>query len=532
MAVPKNSELETRYLKIIKETSAMTASMILNSDVVLFDHGTETEFNRATLLNIPIVKPSWLTQCQSSKAQEPLDNHILSQFPAPNDEFSTQFSVSSPFQAESFDDTERATQTPSPAANTKKRTFSETENLFESSPSLWEAAHPVGVVEGTTPKMVLQESVNLMDSFCSPELDFSQSGSHKVAILNESPNLMDMNVSENLIDEVVLPPKPILLVNHFPEPIQSPTRERKRKKVTFKDVGEPVREVRSRRVSDAFPSVFKQEEEEMKEVADVNIDEIDEAIAIDREDLLAMEEMGLSQRDMFRLIKLIDQQLEIEKISPNEPKFKRLSTIPSNCLNRTKFLRKMTFCYSCCTELQIQSIYEFVKKFGGRLEPDFNEDKTTILIVGSESRTAKVVKALAKGCYIIKIDWIRNSIKYNVCLDLQPFEAVDWFIGARRLRKAKQKKKPKIFKGLTFYISNGTKMKGSDLESIIYLAGGRVKSLHKSMYCISGGKSKKVILKEMKVKEKNLHCIFISMDWVLDALSAGKLRPTDEYLIK
>lgn len=55
----------------------------------------------------------------------------------------------------------------------------------------------------------------------------------------------------------------------------------------------------------------------------------------------------------------------------------------------------------------------------------------THLVCGSQKRTEKVLQALAKGIWILKWNWIIESMEEGKWLPEERYEANDWFPGAK-----------------------------------------------------------------------------------------------------
>jgi hypothetical protein len=65
------------------------------------------------------------------------------------------------------------------------------------------------------------------------------------------------------------------------------------------------------------------------------------------------------------------------------------------------------------------------------------DDDATHLVCGEKKRTEKVLQALAKGIWVLKWNWVIESMEAGKWLPEEKFEAADWFPGAKTARLAR-----------------------------------------------------------------------------------------------
>jgi len=140
------------------------------------------------------------------------------------------------------------------------------------------------------------------------------------------------------------------------------------------------------------------------------------------------------------------------------------------------------------------------------LHHDFVPDKATHLVSGGNKRTVKLLQALAKGIWVLKSDWIYDSMEAGKWLPEEGYEAVDWFPGAKASRLARGEstlyficfllifvlwyvfaahQKKGLLHQIAIMVCGGVRVPLHSLERAIELAGGQcTKSYRNTDYCI------------------------------------------------
>jgi len=155
------------------------------------------------------------------------------------------------------------------------------------------------------------------------------------------------------------------------------------------------------------------------------------------------------------------------------------------------------------------------------------DNRTTHVVVSGGERTVKALQGIASGLYLVKPAWIIDSGENKEWLPEDEYEADDWFPAGKVARLGKSKKEPGLFQDIKFYVGPSTKMKKQDLEKIIMCAGGKISSLPKSEYCISGNRPQRKVIMTGESKRKKV----VSETWVFDALTTGCLPHPRKYAI-
>jgi len=164
------------------------------------------------------------------------------------------------------------------------------------------------------------------------------------------------------------------------------------------------------------------------------------------------------------------------------------------------------------------------------LHHDFVPDKATHLVSGGNKRTVKLLQALAKGIWVLKSDWIYDSMEAGKWLPEEGYEAVDWFPGAKASRLARAHQKKGLLHQIAIMVCGGVRVPLHSLERAIELAGGQcTKSYRNTDYCIVAENAIYKPWVEKFPKERAVP--IVKEDWLLDSLKEYKLLPVESYRI-
>jgi NAD-dependent DNA ligase len=118
---------------------------------------------------------------------------------------------------------------------------------------------------------------------------------------------------------------------------------------------------------------------------------------------------------------------------------------------------------------------------------------TTHLICASNDqdscrRTLKVLFAIAKGAYLLNMNWITNSIEMGYIVEEDEYELTQKQCpGAKKARKHKQEDKPSLLIGMKIFITGSTKMEHDVLVQLVEVMGAKNVSTYKDCdVCVLG----------------------------------------------
>ncbi|XP_018330531.1 microcephalin isoform X2 [Agrilus planipennis] len=203
------------------------------------------------------------------------------------------------------------------------------------------------------------------------------------------------------------------------------------------------------------------------------------------------------------------------------PKGKTLSQI------KVKKLIKNKKSSIVCTRLHspdVQTFMQIVKKLGTFYTEDEVSEKTTHLVAGEPRRTINILRALARGCWILKIEWLYKSLEVGRWVEEEDYELTE-FSPAVQCRQQRQAfgslYSMDIFQNIgPIFVSNASVPRRSDLEELIVLCKG---TITKTMSSAS------VIVAEItNMKQK----VCVSEKWILDSVMYNTKKPFKNYLLK
>ncbi|RZC36452.1 microcephalin [Asbolus verrucosus] len=186
---------------------------------------------------------------------------------------------------------------------------------------------------------------------------------------------------------------------------------------------------------------------------------------------------------------------------------KRRSTLDFQTVSQTQQKRKLKLdpkrtSSIVCTKMHRHEVISFentVRDLGMFFVEDQVSDKTTHLVAGESKRTINMLRAVARGCWILKPEW--------------------------QCRLQRQAFGPKysmdIFRDCGFiYVAKSTTPKQADLKELISICQGRVTGVYRNAAVVVGE----------YVRGEGVPCV--TEAWVLDSITFNKLKPFKKYLIK
>ncbi|XP_039271269.2 microcephalin-like [Styela clava] len=170
-------------------------------------------------------------------------------------------------------------------------------------------------------------------------------------------------------------------------------------------------------------------------------------------------------------------------------------------------------------------LHKAVRTLSGFRITSIVRDQTTHVVCGAARRTMNVLRAIAKGLWLLSKNWVTDSISAGFWLEEESYEIYSIFPAARKNRKCRSRNS--IWENNLFakfdghiYISDDTKPSQDDLRELVSLCGGRiVGSSRRASVCV-GNPGRTV--KDIPV---------VNETWVLDCVSENCLLPMEKYLI-
>lgn len=215
---------------------------------------------------------------------------------------------------------------------------------------------------------------------------------------------------------------------------------------------------------------------------------------------------------------------------------------------------KWILCGSALDPAQKEQLNNFVRLTGATISKTWSPAVTHVVAStdadGACRRTLKFLMSILEGKWVLKIDWIAACMEAGHPVNEEPFEITHdihgTFEGPKRGRARVEKKAPKLFEGLRFYLSGdfAASSKGY-LQELASAAGGLV--LHRKpildqpecqstivLYNVElpetskfSGKDKIVQnrLKEARSLADATGAQYAAHTWILESIAACQLQP-------
>ncbi|XP_067003509.2 microcephalin [Anabrus simplex] len=181
-----------------------------------------------------------------------------------------------------------------------------------------------------------------------------------------------------------------------------------------------------------------------------------------------------------------------------------------------------------CTGLhseEVGVIMRIVNNLGKYEVEDHITARTTHVITKEPKRTLKLLKGMARGCWIVKQEWVLRSLEEGKWLDEEEFEMIEFSPAVQQYRLEKisfgPAYKPDLFTSCgPIYVKKSGKNSPpkEDIEELVVLCGGKItSSIH----------SAEVVIGQTSHSCNGVVCV--SVQWILDSISRNKLEAVETY---
>ncbi|GLV42602.1 Microcephalin [Carabus blaptoides fortunei] len=201
-------------------------------------------------------------------------------------------------------------------------------------------------------------------------------------------------------------------------------------------------------------------------------------------------------------------------------------------LERIKLTQKskhvIKLCSIVCTRLHkgdVQVFQQIVKKLGGFVIEDEVTERTTHLVAGAASRTINMLRAIARGCWIIRQEWLFKSLEAGRWLEEEEFELIEFSPAVQKCRLQRKSFGPlyslDIFKECgPIHVCKSSNPRCSDLEELLSLCGGNV---------VKTPRLAKIIVGDY-FRYDNTFCV--NEKWILDCITHNRKKSVKGYLLE
>ncbi|XP_053683051.1 mediator of DNA damage checkpoint protein 1 [Sabethes cyaneus] len=179
---------------------------------------------------------------------------------------------------------------------------------------------------------------------------------------------------------------------------------------------------------------------------------------------------------------------------------------------------------------QYRFVKEAVAKLGSFTVHNDVSDKTTHLVSLEPRRTINILRALARGLWIVAYDWVEQSASAGRWLPEEQFELRNFSAAVQICRSERQAFGPRYRMELfadcgPFYVSEHCQVPQGQLRELIVLCKGKLAAnALNAKYLIVQSRQ------DVQHVPSGAYCL--SPMWILDSISINKLKKTYKYLVK
>ncbi|XP_077870405.1 uncharacterized protein LOC102805140 [Saccoglossus kowalevskii] len=230
-----------------------------------------------------------------------------------------------------------------------------------------------------------------------------------------------------------------------------------------------------------------------------------------------------ARKKRLRPVDSMSSESENEWDQPDNTKSKKSVKRRKLVKNKPKKTLVMTSIPKCEQDL----VLSVVKKLQGFDIVDSVVDNTTHVVCGGNRRTLNVLSAIARGCWLLSMEWVLKSLEASKWVEEEPYELHDFFPAAQISRLEKQANgveddyRQDIFiTASPLYIAENSLPPQNRLTELVTLCGGTVcNTLRTARLCVG------------KTKIKN-DVPMIEEKWILDCITQHAILPLDGYYIQ
>ncbi|XP_066260333.1 microcephalin [Euwallacea similis] len=181
-----------------------------------------------------------------------------------------------------------------------------------------------------------------------------------------------------------------------------------------------------------------------------------------------------------------------------------------------------------CTKLHkadVQLFMKIVKKLGKFNIQDQVGERTTHLVAGESKRTINMLRAVARGCWVVSFQWVLQSLEAGKWLPEDQFEVTDFAPVVQKSHLERQAFGPKhtldVFENCPpIYVAPSTNPHCWDLKELITTCKGKI---------VTSRRKAKIVVGQY-VKQDNTVCV--NEFWILDSITFYRKMPfKQKYLI-
>ncbi|XP_071965258.1 microcephalin-like [Antedon mediterranea] len=185
---------------------------------------------------------------------------------------------------------------------------------------------------------------------------------------------------------------------------------------------------------------------------------------------------------------------------------------------------KRTLCMTSLSQSNQGLVISIIRKLGDFEIVDTVCESTTHVILGRERRTLNVLAAIARGCWLLSLEWVLKSLEDGVWLPEEPFEQHELYPSAQLSRlehcASGGAYRADLFSSFSpMFISDDTTASADRIQELVEWCGGHVCSSARNARLGIGKTQPRGSLKTVDEK------------WVYDCINELQTRPLHDYSV-
>lgn len=215
--------------------------------------------------------------------------------------------------------------------------------------------------------------------------------------------------------------------------------------------------------------------------------------------------------------------------STEEFEFKNGITPKGGKRDRPKRVKKLSMCITSVHSKEMSILIPIIKKLGSYGVTEHVNSDTSHVVCGAARRTMNLLLGIARGCWIVDVSWLYQSLEMGTWAPEEPFEIFTFAPGAKICREQKQLQgasyKHTLFSGVGgIFVLEGCVPPSDQLQLLLHLCGAVVVSNIRSANLVIG-----IPTAASGARGNFAQITHVSEKWVLDSIQHHKIHPFHDY---
>ncbi|XP_065898907.1 microcephalin-like isoform X2 [Dysidea avara] len=181
---------------------------------------------------------------------------------------------------------------------------------------------------------------------------------------------------------------------------------------------------------------------------------------------------------------------------------------------------KCSLVFTSCHRSDQETIHRVVQQLGGFTIVPSVDVTTSHIICGSVRRTYNILLGSVMGCWILPLEWVWRSLEAGKWLEEESYDMSKDFPAAKYFRDNKQGRYSFLQSIGPIFVATTNSLSVDQISNLLQHAGGEVTN------CLRRAKM------AVGTVAKDKEVVSVTLEWLLDSITAHKILPTARYTIK